>query len=37
MVDTKYYLGGSDTTSGGTETYYAWERGTEVYSGNSTS
>ena len=35
--DTKYYLGGSSSSSGGAETYYAWERGTTVYSGHSTS
>ena len=37
VADTKYYLGGSNTVSGGAETYYNWERGTTVYSGNSTS
>ena len=37
IADTKYYLGGSNTNSGGAETYYNWERGTTVYSGRSTS
>jgi len=37
IADTKYYLGGSDTSSGGAETYYNWERGTAVYNGRSTS
>ena len=37
IADTKYYLGGSNTNSGGAETYYNWERGTTVYSGHSTS
>ena len=37
VADTKYYLGGSDTSSGSAETYYTWERGTTVYSGRSTS
>ena len=37
VADTKYYLGGSNTGSGGAETYYNWERGTTVYSGRSTS
>lgn len=35
IADTKYYLGGSNTHSGGAETYYVWERGTTVYSGRS--
>ena len=34
-ADTKYYLGGSNTSVGGAETYYTWERGTTVYSGRS--
>ena len=35
--DTKYYLGGSASYSGYSgSTYYAFERGTEVYSGRST-
>ena len=37
IATTKYYLGGSNTSSGGAETYYSWERGTTVYSGRSTS
>ena len=37
VADTKYYLGGSNTSFGGAETYYNWERGTTVYSGRSTS
>ena len=37
VADTKYYLGGSNKTSGSAETYYNWERGTTVYSGRSTS
>ena len=36
IVDTKYYLGGSDTNFGGAETYYNWERGTTVYSNRDT-
>ena len=36
--DTKYYLGGSSSYSGQSgSTYYAFERGTTVYSGRSTS
>ena len=37
IADTKYYLGGSNTSSGSAETYYNWERGTTVYRGYSTS
>ena len=37
IANAKYYLGGSNTESGGAETYYNWERGTTVYSGRSTS
>ena len=38
VADTKYYLGGNNTSSGSAETYYNWERGrTTVYSGRSTS
>ena len=37
VADTKYYLGGSGSSSGSAETYYTWERGTTVYSGRSTS
>ena len=37
IADTKYYLGGSGSSSGGAGTYYPWERGTTVYSGRSTS
>ena len=41
IADTKYYLGGgtydSTTNYGTTEEMYAWERGTTVYSGHSTS
>ena len=34
--DTKYYLGGSSSNSHSGPTYYAFERGTTVYSGRST-
>ena len=37
IAETKYYLGGSDTTEGSAETYYSWEHGTTVYSGRSIS
>jgi len=37
VADTKYYLGGAANSIGGAEAYYNWERGTTVYSGNSTS
>ena len=37
IADSKYYLGGSNTNSGSAETYYSWERGTNVYGANSTS
>ena len=37
VANAKYYLGGSNTQYGSAETYYAWERGTTVYSGRSTS
>ena len=37
ISDTKYYLGGNIGYSGGAEKYYNFERGINVYSGNSTS
>ena len=37
VADTKYYLGGNNSSSGSAETYYTWEQGTTVYSGRSTS